>query len=228
MTQQGEESLATKPKPGSKYHKHWRHQVVSDILGPKLSEPELQQALRICDEDFASDEDFSAAEFFSRFTAATPSAKLSKETRILFLQTARMPNGAHEQATDASSEATTSTSHPQSTPPSHTQSESESERRANPRKFTHLNGSCRRLEGDEESLAMVIENLSVTGARIRLQHDCELRRGEVIRIEFMLDDAFRTSIRLKSEVRWVLSDLVGIEFISPAGLPNILTHYIQS
>ena len=201
---------------------------MSDILGPKLSEPELQQALRICDEDFESDVDFSAAEFFSRFTASTPSAKLDKDTRILFLQTARMPNGAHEQATEVSSEATTSTSQPQSMTTSHTQIESESERRSNPRKFTHLEGSCRRLEGEQESIVIVIENLSVTGARIRLQPDCELRRGEVIRIEFMLDDAFRTSIRLKCEVRWVLSDLVGIEFISPAGLPNILTHYIQS
>lgn len=228
MTDRGEDDQGTKPKTESQPHKNWRHQIVSDILGHKLSEEELQQALRICDEEFTTNEEFSASEFFARFTASTPSAKLGKQTRKLFLQKARLPNDAQEQTTSTSSEAKASASQRPSISTPHAQTEGGSECRDNPRKFTNLSGSCRHLEGDQERLTIVVENLSVTGARIRLQHGGELRRGEVIRVEFRLDDAFCASISLKSEVRWVLSGLVGIEFICPAGLPNILTNYIRS
>ena len=56
MTHPGENGLSTPMKARMQQHKNWRHQVVSDILGHKLSAEELQQAFRICDEEFATDE----------------------------------------------------------------------------------------------------------------------------------------------------------------------------
>lgn len=228
MTDRGEDDQGTKPKTGSQPHKNWRHQIVSDILGHKLSEPELQQAFRICDEEFTTDEAFSASEFCSRFTAATPSAKLGKQTRILFLQHIRLPIGAQEQAASADSEATASTPQLRSSIAPVAQTEVGPAHRVSSRKFTNLSGSCRRLEGDQALIDIMVENLSEIGARIRLQPGCELRRSEVIQVEFTLDDALHTLVCLKSEVRWALSDLIGIEFICPRGLPNIVTDYIRS
>ncbi len=228
MIQQDKDGLGTQPKTGGKRYNNPRHQVIADILGHKLSESELQQALRICDEEFATDQAFSASKFCARFTASTPSVTLGKQTRILFLQNARFPSDAGEPTTSMGAEKAASASPPRSTWTLHTQTENGAERRKSPRKFTNLNGSCIRLEDKQKRIPVVVENLSVTGSRIRLQPGCELKRDELIRIEFKLDDAWGTFIRSKGEVRWALSDLAGIEFICPEDLPESLTDYTNS
>ncbi|WP_089939148.1 helix-turn-helix domain-containing protein [Candidatus Entotheonella palauensis] len=73
-------------------------------------------------------------------------------------------------------------------------------------------------EGRAWLIRLVVATLFVFG----------LKRGERLQVEFTLDDALASSIRLKGEVRWALTDLAGIEFICPVGVPTALIHYVGS
>ena len=148
MTQMATDRVETRAKTPSTPHPNGRHQLVSDILGQKLSDQELEQALRICDEEFANDQEFSASAFCARFTASTPSATLGKQTRILFLQNARFPD-APDSNDPVDSAIRESSSQSLLQTAREALNENPSERRESPRKCADLSGTCYRLKGHQ-------------------------------------------------------------------------------
>ena len=76
--------------------------------------------------------------------------------------------------------------------------------------------------------AMIVENLSLGGCGIRFLTPHALKRGEMLRLEFKLDNASETFLRIRGQLRWVLYDLAGIEFHSSYTIPQVLAEYIES
>jgi hypothetical protein len=76
--------------------------------------------------------------------------------------------------------------------------------------------------------AVIVENLSLGGCGIRILTPHELKRGEMLRLEFKLDNASETFLRIRGQLRWVLYDLAGIEFHSSYTMPQVLMDYINS
>jgi len=76
--------------------------------------------------------------------------------------------------------------------------------------------------------AMTVENLSLGGCGIQILTPHELKRGEVLRLEFKLDDASEAFIRIRGQLRWVLYDLAGVELHSSYSIMKILADYIES
>ncbi len=100
------------------------------------------------------------------------------------------------------------------------------ERRHSSRKSTDLTGVYSHMLDSEQTGTMMVENLSPGGCGIRILTPHGLKRGDMIRLEFKLDDRFGTFIRIHGQLRWVLYDLAGIQFQSPHGVPQVLAYYI--
>lgn len=102
------------------------------------------------------------------------------------------------------------------------------ERRRDFRKLTNLVGVYWHTLDKRKDGAMIVENLSISGCGLRILTPHELKRGDTIRLEFKLDDEAESFIRIHGQLRWVLYDLIGIEFQSLYGIPQVLAEYIAS
>ncbi len=202
-----------------------RHRVISKALGHKLSGADLLQALRICDEEFARDEDFSAAKLCQHLSTSLPDTQLGKQTRLLVLHNVRQP-GSSPQTESMSNRTPVQRQMPvSSTPPK--PSSIEPERRRDKRKVAQLTGTYIARESNQSG-SIVVENISEGGARLHLKTPRSLKRGEILLVQFALDDQDHTPIHLSARVTWSVYDTTGVAFISPAGLPQVLINYIRS
>lgn len=95
------------------------------------------------------------------------------------------------------------------------------------RKTTHLIGQCHRQSGSGNQEKIVIENVSVGGARIRLLSSLSLTPGEILNLEFHLNDKAKTLIAQPGCVLYVFGDSAGIQFMEPSSLPPALATYVQ-
>lgn len=217
------------PQSRTNRHDHqWRQDVVSDVFGQKLANEDLEEAFRICNEDFDQDCDFTASAFCQRLTKTRPDIELGKQTRLLLLHSVRQ----HDTKPEAERER--HASRPSSLVPEVQPVSSGSlkqgipERRRHVRKLTNLVGVYWHTLDKEQNGAMVVENLSLGGCNLRILTPHDLKRGETLRLEFKLDNASESFIRIHGQLRWVLYDHVGIEFQSRHGMPQILADYIAS
>jgi hypothetical protein len=205
-----------------------KQDLVHDVFGQKLAHADLIEAYRICKEDFDDNQEFTASDFCQRLATTRPEISIGKQTRLLLLR------GVRQQSADSAlhnkreiSRRTDMVSAAQQDSSGNTMS-SMSERRHHPRKTTDLMGVYWHHRDRHQMGAMIVENLSLGGCGIRFLTPHALKRGEMLRLEFKLDNASETFLRIRGQLRWVLYDLAGIEFHSSYTIPQVLAEYIES
>ncbi|GLI34043.1 MAG: PilZ domain-containing protein [Deltaproteobacteria bacterium] len=99
------------------------------------------------------------------------------------------------------------------------------QRRRHYRKSVFLSGIYSKLEYPMDSGRMEIEDISRTGLRFRTQDTHHLREGDIVRLEFALDDAHNTPLVLTVELKHVSASRVGGEFCDP-NVPKALAFYL--
>jgi hypothetical protein len=87
------------------------------------------------------------------------------------------------------------------------------------RKTVALPGTCYRAGEKHRAEAIVVENISHYGMRIRTQWKALFKVGEFLHVSFILDDVQRTEIRKTVLVKNVRDRLIGVEFSEP-DVPN--------
>jgi hypothetical protein len=104
------------------------------------------------------------------------------------------------------------------------------EKRRKYRKETNLAGSFVRLvEGRQvEGGLMTVKDLSTSGLKIQVnsEHNCIV--GDIVQVEFYLDDNHRTLIRKKVIVRNVVGSNIGTEFAPTEAIDKALGFYLFS
>ena len=82
------------------------------------------------------------------------------------------------------------------------------------RKSVFLFGEYCRLEKDirHPYAQMIVEDLSLTGLRFRTAVHHELKEGDIIYLEFPLNDKRKSMIKGTAVVRWVRGKSVGAQF----------------
>ena len=104
------------------------------------------------------------------------------------------------------------------------------EKREKYRKETNLPGSFVRLAEGRQARGslMVIKNLSATGLKLQINapHSCAV--GDVILVEFHLDDASRTLIKKKVIVRNMVGKNIGTQFAPTEAIDKALGFYLFS
>jgi hypothetical protein len=104
------------------------------------------------------------------------------------------------------------------------------EKRKKYRKETNLPGSYRRIVNGKtiENGLMVVKDLSITGMKLQIgpDHTCEI--GDVIQVEFHIDDAQRTFIKKKVIVRNIAGRNFGTEFAPTEAVDKALGFYLFS
>lgn len=212
----------------SHYDMKRKQDVVSDVFGNKLAHEDLKEALRICTEEFGDHRELTASDFCQRLVETRPEIAIGKQTRLLFLRGVRQQD--MKSAPESERETLKSTALIPAVwhKPSGSLHPSIPERRQNLRKTTDLMGVYWHALDREQMGAMIVENLSLGGCGIRILTPHELKRGEILRLDFRLDDASETFISIRGKLRWVLYDLAGIEFYSSYAMPGVLADYIRS
>ncbi len=206
----------------------WKQDVISDIFSQKFESEDLEEAFRICNEDFDKDSEFTASEFCQRLTETRPEIELGKQTRLLLLHGVRQHDVKPESASERH-RLQPSTKVPEAqTVSSESLAQGVPECRREFRKLTDLIGVYWHTLDKEQNGAMVVENLSLGGCGLRILTPHELKRGDTLRLEFKLDNASESFIRIHGQLRWVLYDLVGVEFQTLYGMPQVLADYIAS
>jgi hypothetical protein len=104
------------------------------------------------------------------------------------------------------------------------------EKRRQYRKSTDLPGVyfCRLENGDLDKGIMRVVDISSTGIKLKLNVERDIDIGEMIRVEFHLDDKRRTPIKKLVIVRNVYKNLVGTSFAPNEGDDPNLGFYLMS
>jgi hypothetical protein len=104
------------------------------------------------------------------------------------------------------------------------------EKRKKYRKETNLHGSYVRIvDGKEaEGGLMTVRDLSTTGMKLNINGDHGCSTGDVIRVEFHLDDTHRSLIRKKVIIRNVHGKLIGAELAPTESVDKALGFYLFS
>ena len=205
-----------------------KRDLVYDVFGQKLGQDDLVEAYRICTEDFDDNHELTASDFFQRLATTRPEVSIGKQTRLLFLR------GVRQQSVNSVSQNKGEISWQAATVPANQRDSSDStelsisERRHHSRKTTDLMGVYWHTLDEYQMGAMTVENLSLGGCGIRILTPHQLKRGDILRLEFKLDNADETFMHIRGQLRWVLYDQAGIEFHSSYMMPQVLADYIKS
>jgi hypothetical protein len=104
------------------------------------------------------------------------------------------------------------------------------EKRKKYRKQTNIPGSFVQLTDGRQTggSLMTVTDLSTSGLKLQIntQHNCTV--GDVIIVEFRLDDANRTLIKKKVIVRNIVGKNIGTEFAPTEALDKALGFYLFS
>jgi hypothetical protein len=104
------------------------------------------------------------------------------------------------------------------------------EKRKKYRKATNLAGSyVRMIEGRQAGGGlMTVKDLSISGLKIKIYeaHNCTV--GDVLLVEFYLDDSHRTLIKKKVLVRNIVGSGIGVEFAPTEAIDRALGFYLFS
>jgi hypothetical protein len=104
------------------------------------------------------------------------------------------------------------------------------EKRRQYRKTTDLPGMYyyRMADGEEDKGIMRVVDISSTGIKLRLNVERDIPLGELLRVEFHLDDKRRTFMEKRVIVRNVKKNLVGTSFAPNEGDDPNLGFYLMS
>ena len=104
------------------------------------------------------------------------------------------------------------------------------EKRKKYRKETNLAGSFVRLVDGLRTPGglMTVKDLSTSGMKlhVNIEHNCVV--GDVVQVEFCLDDSHRTLIKKKVIVRNVVGPYIGTEFAPTEAIDKALGFYLFS
>jgi len=103
----------------------------------------------------------------------------------------------------------------------------EANKRSYYRKSVTLAGNFANQRNDDFG-EMLVEDLSLQGVRFVTLNPHQLRVGDRVVLSFRLDDAKRTEIRRKAEVRSVQDRHVGAQFLHNASMDKDLGFYLMS
>lgn len=82
------------------------------------------------------------------------------------------------------------------------------------RKVTWLSGCYYSSDNPIITREMAVENISFGGICFRVQMPFTMNVGDLVHLEFTLDDANQTEVRVSAMVRNVWQDMIGVEFIN--------------
>jgi len=104
------------------------------------------------------------------------------------------------------------------------------EKRRQYRKSADLPGMYfyRREDGEMDKGIMRVVDVSTTGLKLRLNVEREFKIGEILRVEFHLDDKRRTFLEKRVIVRNVQKNIVGTSFALNEGDDPGLGFYLMS
>lgn len=104
------------------------------------------------------------------------------------------------------------------------------EKRKKYRKETNLHGTYTRLVDGKEagSGLMKVADLSISGMKLKISGDHGCKAGDVIRVEFHLDDPQRSLIVKKVIIRNIMKDEIGTELAPTEAVDKALGFYLFS
>jgi hypothetical protein len=216
-----------------------RRTIIAQILETHLTADALEFALEVYDDSFAMASAFSPDEFCQCLRTLILETDLTEETRLTLLRDLSEleispdherpeTEGAgsledHRQPTDLSP------CDPVDMPPSADMPINHKHRgqsRCYPRKPTLLMGSYRHAERPEK-IQVIVEDLSRSGVGLLWFTPDHLATGDIIQLEFGLEDADHTVIQTAVCVRWVQDDIFGTQFVNPDELPQAFLDYLS-
>ena len=104
------------------------------------------------------------------------------------------------------------------------------ERRKRYRKETKLPGSFARFVADKPAGRgyLLIRDLSSTGMKIEVYENFKFSEGDILKIEFQLDDSKKTLITKKVVIRSIKNSFIGTEFLQTEAEDKALGFYLMS
>ena len=94
------------------------------------------------------------------------------------------------------------------------------------RKVVKIPGTCKKLISPGNSQQIFVEDVSRTGLRISFTSPHGLQPGDIVKIEFSLDDANQSPVILSAEVKHFTETWVGVEYCDP-NIPKSLAFYLM-
>lgn len=217
-----------------------RRECITETLKTYLSADNFSLALSTYDDGFATASTFSPTEFIQCMKRFLPERSLTEEAFVSLLdglcklqdlpgtealRSNGTPGNAHaERPTETIDLHEDDGSLAAATPPPHPH-RPHSPR--DPRKPTLLVGTYVR-EGETTPNPMVVEDLSKTGVGMLLFTPDGLQPGELLQLQFELDDGNERLIQISVQVRWMRGNIFGAAFVSLDAIPQLLLDYIQS
>lgn len=217
-----------------------RRALISEILDMHLTADALEFALEVYDDSFAPAVTFSPDEFCQCLSTLMLETVLTEETCLALLSDLRELRNSSDSAmpetesasslADDSQPTEISPCYPVDTPWSTVMPINHKHRRQSrryPRKPTLLMATYRHEEGTKQ-IQVIVEDLSQSGVGLLWFTPDKLETGDILHLEFGLEDADHTVIRTCVCVRWVQNDIFGTQFVHPDELPPAFFDYLQS
>jgi hypothetical protein len=205
-----------------------------------LTADALEFALEVYDDSFAMAATFSPDEFCQCLSTLMLETMLTEETRLALLSelhelpissdSTMLKTESAASLADDNQPTETSPCYSVDTPWSPVMPINHKHRRQSrryPRKPTLLMGTYRH-EASTEQIQVIVEDLSQSGVGLLWFTPDHLETGDVLHLEFGLEDADYTVIRTRVCVRWVQNDIFGTQFVDPDQLPPAFLDYLQS
>jgi hypothetical protein len=217
-----------------------RRTIISEILNIHLTADALEFALEVYDDSFATAVTFSPDEFCQCLNTLMLETTLTEETCLALLSDLRGLRNSSDRTMPEPESASSPADDSQPTeispcypvdpswgtvmPINH---KHRRQSRRYPRKPTLLMGTYRHEEGTKQ-IQVIVEDLSQSGVGLLWFTPDQLKTGDVLHLEFGLEDAAHTVIRTCVCVRWVQDDIFGTQFVDPDKLPPAFFNYLQS
>jgi hypothetical protein len=93
------------------------------------------------------------------------------------------------------------------------------------RSRTELPGFCQRIFQEDPEERMVVEDLSLRGARLRIFTPNQVEVNEILRIRFTLDDEAQTEVVKSVVIKNIIGHSLGVAFFDPMPDP-LLENYL--
>ena len=213
-----------------------RRNWVAETLEAYLSADDLEYSLELYDDGFSTLEAFNSDEFCQCLITLMPGTVFTEETHDAILDDLRKVEDSEEgmatedgltlAATGEPTEIIPRQNTPVTTIPPRPHPHRPQSRR-DPRKPTLLMGAYRH-EDQNKQIEVVVEDLSRSGVGMLWFTPDSLAIGEILSLQFDLDDLRHTVVEASVCVRWVKDDIFGVQFVEPDVLPQTFFDYLEA
>ena len=214
-----------------------RRAVVAKTLEPHLSADDLDLSLEIYDADFATSDEFSSDEFCICLNTLLSETRLSQESYSSLLVDLRPLSSSTEHTAvtveDSAAGVTDRDASDRRTDPDNPFSQAQfrphphrPESRHEPRTPVLLMGTYQH-QGQSDRTPVVIEDLSRSGVGMLSFAPDALSPGDIVDLQFGLEDSDQSVIKTTVCVRWVQRDILGAQIVHPEALPQAFFDFLQ-